>query len=160
MNESIKSYLSQRKQYVCVYGEKSDCITPTSSVPQGSILSPLLFALFINDLPPLIKSMILLFADDVKIFRKIKSHEDVRILQADIDTIHNWCRENLLEMNTNKCNSMTFTRKPANTTYQYIYKINSISLKTVSSCKDLGVIFDSKLTFELHYKNITSRAYK
>lgn len=156
----LKSYLSQRKQYIYVFGEKSECIIPGSSVPQGSILSPLLFALFINDLAPLIKSIILLFADDVKIFRKINSHVDARTLQNDINTIYNWCNENFLELNINKCNSMTFTRKPPNTTHQFVYNINNISLQKISSCKDLGVTFDSKLSFELHYKNITSRAYK
>lgn len=83
----LKSYLTNRKQFVCVYGEKSECITPNSSVPQGSIVSPLLFALFINDLPPLIKSKILLFADDLKIFIKINNLEDALQLQRDTNTI-------------------------------------------------------------------------
>lgn len=156
----LQSYLVGRKQFVVVYGEKSDCIIPNSSVPQGSVLSPLLFALFINDLPPLIKSEILLFADDVKVFRKINSHEDAMALQNDIDTIYNWCVVNDLELNNNKCESMTFTRKPQATIYQFLYKLNQMALPKVSSCKDLGITFDSKLSFELHYKNITSRAYK
>lgn len=69
----LQSYLSNRKQYVCVYGEKSESITPNSSVPQGSVLSPLLFALFINDLPSLIKSKLLLFADDLIFLQGPKS---------------------------------------------------------------------------------------
>lgn len=156
----LQSYLTERKQFVCVYGEKSHCITPNSSVPQGSVLSPLLFALFINDLAPLINSNLLLFADDLKVFRKINDHEDARALQVDIDTISNWCDLNGLELNIKKCNNITFTRKSQATTHQYLYKLNGTTLSRVSSCRDLGIIFDSKLSFELHYKNITSRAYK
>lgn len=97
----LQSYLVDRKQFVCVNGEKSDCITPKSSVLQGSILSPLLFALFINDLPSLIKSKILLFADDVKIFLRINDLNDARQLQQDINRALTWCAENDLEL---KCN--------------------------------------------------------
>lgn len=156
----IQSYLTERKQYISVHGELSNCITPNSSVPLGSVLSPLLFALFINDLPPLIKAKILLFADDLKIFIKITSHDDARLLQNDIETIVNWCNINNLQLNIGKCNTMSFTRKlPANT-HTFNYNINGHSLNRVNSCEDLGVIFDSKLTFEQHCKNITSRAYK
>lgn len=88
----LQTYLTQRKQYICLYVEKSECVTPNSWVPQGSILSPLLFALFINDLPPLVNSEILLIADDVKIFRKINSHDDARAPQNDIDTINSTVR--------------------------------------------------------------------
>lgn len=154
----LQSFLVERNQFVFVYGQKSDCIIPNSSVPQGSVLSPLLFALFINDLPP--HSKILLFADDVKIFRKINSHADARYLQNDVDRICNWCQINKLELNIGKCNKMTFTRKSPASTHQFLYKLNNTALPTISSCKDLGVIFDTKLSFDLHYKNITSRAYK
>lgn len=156
----LQSYLKGRKQFISIHGEKSVCITPNSSVPQGSVLSPLLFALFINDLAPLIKSNILLFADDIKIFNKISSYEDAKILQKDIETIVNWCSENELQLNINKCNAMTFTRKHPNFIQTYNYNINNRPLNRVNSYKDLGIILDSKLNFHLHSNNITSRAYK
>lgn len=156
----LESYLSERQQIVCINGEKSNSIHPKSSVPQGSVLSPLLFALFINDLPPLISSQILLFADDLKIFRTIKSLEDTRRLQNDINTIHNWCAINKLEINTSKCNSISFTRKTHCNLHQSNYNINGVALIQVNSIRDLGIIFDSRLSFESHIKNITSRAYK
>ena len=156
----IQSYLHNRTQIVCVYGEKSLPIIPKSSVPQGSILSPLLFALFINDLPQLIKSKILLFADDVKIFKKVVNLDDARILQNDINTITAWCDANKLQLNKSKCNVISFTRR-REITYQYFnYNINGHTLNRVQTIKDLGVTFDSKLTFENHIKNITTKAYK
>lgn len=128
-----QSYLWDRNQYVCVYGHESNSITPVSSVPQGSILSPLLFALYQNDLPSRIKSNVLLFADDMKIFANIKKHEDARILQGDIDTIYNWCENNQLQLNTKKCFTIAFTRKPIETTNQFLYKINGNVLQKVGS---------------------------
>lgn len=68
----LQSYLTGRKQYISIRGELSHCISPNSSVPNS-------FALFINDLPPLIKTRILLFADDLEIFLKITSHQDCRL---------------------------------------------------------------------------------
>lgn len=156
----IKSYLENRTQIVCVYGEKSDPIVPHSSVPQGSILSPLLFALFINDLPQLIQSNILLYADDLKIFSKVKDINDSRTLQMDIETIVNWCRNNNLQINISKCNVISFTRKREVSLQYFNYNIRGNTLNRVCAIKDLGVTFDSKLTFENHVNNITSKAYR
>lgn len=156
----LESYLANRQQLVCLNGEKSRIIYPKSSVPQGSVLSPLLFALFINDLPPLIKSQKLFFADDIKIFHSIKSINDTVQLQNDANTIFNWCTINKLSINTGKCNYMTFTRKTQTHLHQYNYNINGNSLVRMNSVRDLGIIFDSRLSFELHIKNITTRAYK
>lgn len=156
----IKSYLQNRTQIVCVYGEKSNPIKPKSSVPQGSILSPLLFALFINDLPQLIKSNILLYADDLKIFSKITTVDDAITLQNDVKTIVNWCHDNKLQINVSKCNVISFTRRREITFQYFNYNINGNALNRVQLIKDLGVTFDSKLTFENHIKIITNRAYK
>lgn len=156
----IKSYLENRVQIVCVYGEKSQPIEPKSSVPQGSILSPLLFALFINDLPQLLHSNVLLYADDIKIFLKIQSMNDAILLQKDIETIVNWCQVNKLQMNISKCNIISFTRRTEATFQYFNYNINGRTLNRVQSIKDLGVIFDSKLTFETHIKTITKKAYR
>lgn len=155
----LSSYLSDRTQIVCIGGEKSSPINPQSSVPQGSILSPLLFALFINDLPPLIKSNILLFADDVKIFLKINDLRDARQLQMDIETIINWCRINNLELNIRKCQVLSFTRRQEITFQYFNYNINNTTLLRVNTMKDLGVIFDSKLTFDAHINSLVKKSY-
>lgn len=155
----LKSYLSDRTQIVCIGGEKSSPNNPQSSVPQGSILSPLLFALFINDLPPLIKSNILLFADDFKIFLKINDLRDARQLQMDIETIINWCRINKLELNIRKCQVLSFTRRQEITFQYFNYNINNTTLQRVNTMRDLGVIFHSKLTFDAHINSLVKKSY-
>lgn len=156
----IQSYLENRTQIVCVYGEKSKPIKPKSSVPQGSILSPLLFALFINDLPELINSNILLYADDLKIFSKIETFDDLTSMQRDINTIIIWCQANKLQVNISKCNVMSFTHRRDLKFPFYNYNINGRTLDRVKSIRDLGVIFDPKLSFENHIKTITKKAYQ
>lgn len=156
----ILSYLSNRKQFVCLYGERSECITPKSSVPQGSILSPLLFALFINDLPELINTNILLFADDLKLFTKINCINDAHKLQSDINVIHGWCERNDLQLNRDKCYSITFTRKHEGSQLLFNYSINNAAVNRVNIIRDLGVIFDSKLKFEAHYQHILNSTFR
>lgn len=107
----LESFLKGRKQKVCLNGFKSEEIKPNSSVPQGSVLSLLLFALFINDLPINIKSQILMFADDVKIFGKIVDLSDTRRLQNDLNELSEWCRINGLSLNTSKCYVMFLRRR-------------------------------------------------
>ena len=86
----IRSWLNNRSQRVCLEGTTSEWMEVLSGVPQGSVLGPLLFLLFINDLDESIKSSLLKFADDTKILRKIYSAEDNRQLQEDIDTLLEW----------------------------------------------------------------------
>lgn len=107
----IYSFLTNRIQIVCVNGTKSKPIHPTSSVPQGCVLSTLLFSLFINDLPSNLNCNVLLFADDVKIFTSIKSFDDCRKLQNDINKIADCCDLNHLYLNVSKCSSISFTRR-------------------------------------------------
>lgn len=156
----LLSYLSNRKQFVCLYGEKSECIIPNSSVPQGSILSPLLFALFINDLPDLIHTKILLYADDLKLFTKINNINDAHKLQIDINAISNWCERNDIRLNKEECYVVTFTKKQEATQIVYNYSINNVAIKKISLIRDLGVIFDSKLTFEAHYQHIINSSFR
>lgn len=119
------------------YMVRNHSIIPGSSVPQGSILSPLLFSLFINDLPSLVRAKILLFADDLIIFSSIQNHGDAMILQNDINTIVDWCKANGLKLNFAKCNSMSFTRKHPANTYIFNYNIDGIALSKVNSYRDI-----------------------
>ena len=96
------SYLSDRRQRVVVNGKTSDWKPVTSGVPEGSILAPLIFSMFINDLPKHIQSNCLMYADDVKIFRKIESSSDGKRLQDDLDRLKSWSIRWGLKLNPGK----------------------------------------------------------
>ena len=99
----FKCYLTDRKQRVIVDGEVSRWLPVTSGVPQGSILGPLLFIIYINDLPSILKSSTpYLFANDTKCCSRVLSLNDAVFLQADLDNLSEWCQENDLSFNTSK----------------------------------------------------------
>ena len=99
----FKCYITDRKQRVIVDGEVSSWLPVTSGVPQGSILGPLLFIIYINDLPSILKSSTpYLFADDTKCCSRVLSLNDAVFLQADLDSLNEWCQDNDLSFNASK----------------------------------------------------------
>ena len=100
----ITSFLEDRKQKVVVNGEESDWANVTSGIPQGSVLGPLLFVLYINDLPDQVDSDAYLFADDTKIFRIIKTQNDRQILQEDLNKMESWSDKWLLKFHPENAN--------------------------------------------------------
>jgi ribonuclease P/MRP protein subunit RPP40 len=133
-------------------------MNPSSGVPQGSILGPLLFLIFVNDLVDRLASKSLQLADDLKISRKIETVEDCLALQNDIDMLVNWCTENRIKLNVKKCSVLTTTLKPNALLFKY--DVGGDELTRVTSKKDLGVIFDNKLNFNEHIDAITRKAYR
>ena len=127
----ITEYLNNRSQVVVVNGEKSLPADIISGIPQGTVLGPLLFVVYINDLLDNTKSDGFLFADDAKIFRAVTSKEDALILQSDIKLLEDWSRTWLLNFHPDKCHILTFG-------------------KFENTKKVLGVVFDSELTFQDH----------
>ena len=103
----ISSFLGNRTQYVVVNGTKSSEQKVISGVPQGSVLGPLLFVLYINDLPDQLECMSLMFADDTKIFRTIKSTDDIAALQRDLIKLEEWSHTWLLKFHPDKCKVLT-----------------------------------------------------
>lgn len=154
----FRTYLTGRKQNVRIKGFSSQDIMATSGVPQGSHLGPYLFNLFINDLTREIQSEHLLYADDLKLFRIVKSHEDCVLLQDDLDRIKAWCSLNKLELNIEKCKSISFWK----TTHliENDYVVEGTVLERVSSISDLGIIIDNKMTFQPHYDYIINKSLK
>ena len=149
------SYLSDRRQRVVVNGQISQWKSVTSGVPEGSLLAPILFSLFINDLPSTISSPCLMYADDVKIFRKISSPSDCYELQRDLDRLTAWSASWGLTLNPSKCRSFTATLRRA--PVQITYNIGGTVLEHVDEVRDLGVLIDKKLTFTQHIDSIVRR---
>ena len=118
----FKIYLSGRLQQVVVQGAKSSQLPITSGVPQGSILGPLLFLVYVNTIPNYISAStdVAMFADDTKCFRTIRSPNDAEMIQNDISGLESWSNEHHLHFNTLKCNVLSISRKkfPIEAAYQ------------------------------------------
>ena len=154
--EWFKSYLTSRSQCVVLDGENSEWKPVTSGVPQGSILGPLLFLLFINDMPDVVtSSTTALFADDCKLFREIKSAQDCILLQSDLNALHEWSNRWKMTFNPAKCKVLTIARSRSPVTFDY--QIDGTNLEHVGDFKDLGVVFDETLSFKNHINSIVSK---
>ena len=139
----IKAFLSGRKQCVRVDDHYSSWRSVMSGIPQGSVLGPILFVIFINDMPKVVTSMCQLFADDAKIFRGISSKDDVALLQGDLDNLSEWSEKWQLAFNVGKCKSLHIGSR--NTHHKY--RMNGKGLEHIEEEKDLGVLIDEKLDF-------------
>ena len=151
----IKSFLSNRKQRVSVNGALSDITDVTSGVPQGSVLGPVFFLLYINGN---IKSSIRLFADNSIIYRKISSKTDHEILQTDLNQLQTWSDKWQMEFNVSKCVHLPITNKTKPSPHKY--SLSGQPLSTVSSHSYLRVKLDFKLTWTNHVTDITSKSSK
>ena len=154
----IRSFLTGRSQRVVLDGVFSDEVEVTSGVPQGSVIGPILFLVYINDITDNVKSNVRLFADDTLIYRKIQSAGDSLILQSDLDIVSQWCRDWQLSLNIEKCVAMSITRSPMRSVSQTPYHISGTTLEFVSEYKYLGVVFSSNLSFKTHVREIVGSA--
>ena len=134
---------------VRVNGELSESKPVISGIPQGSVLGPLLFVIYINDLPDVVSSNVLLFADDTKIFRQVTTKDDALQLQQDIDALSRWSDDWLLKFNIKKCHVLTMG-KFNNIRYTHRYRLDQTELEHVFEEKDLGVTMDMELNFKDH----------
>jgi hypothetical protein len=154
----LASYLSNRSQLVAVKGYTSSAISVFSGVPQGSHLGPLLFIVFINDLVSRLSCPALLYADDLKIYTSIENTNQSTILQNDLEAVSEWCTSNNMDLNINKCYVIYFTRKTNE--FIHTYHIRDGVLARTDTVRDLGVIFDEKLSFRPHYDYIVKRGLR
>ena len=143
----LRSYLCGRTQYVCVGGSASRLQPVISGVPQGSVLGPLLFNFYINDISLLQLSAgtMSLYADDVMLYRIIRSQADFISLQADVDTLCIWTDKNRLKFNATKCKYMVISRKRQPIVPSSPIAIKDTPLVKVFSYKYLGVWITSTL---------------
>ena len=150
----LNTYLRSRTQYVKIQDETSLPFAVNSGVPQGSHLGPLLFVLVMNKLPSFIdKAIVLIYADDVKLFLPVKTIKDCYALQQDLINFGRFCAECGLKVNASKCSVMTFTRRTTPIDFEYRYQ--DIVLSRVTSMRDLGVIYDQTLSFNNHINQLT-----
>ena len=157
--EWLESYLTDRRQAVKIKNGLSGEIMVKSGVPQGGHMSTILFICFINDIPDIFEDcMVLLYADDLKIFRVIENTGDCVKMQNDLNNFTQWCDNNNLALNLNKCKVMRFYRGSQPMVFNY--SLNNSFLEPTTTFKDLGVFFDTTLSFRNHYDFICNKALK
>lgn len=152
----IAQFLTNRSQFVFVNNVKSNSLPVRSGVPQGSVLGPLLFLIYINDLPNNLSCNLRMFADDCVIYRKITNTFDQAALQNDLNEVLNWCDHWLMTLNPNKCKLVSFHRRK--NPLQFSYEIANMPVETAVSYKYLGVTLTPDLSWRTHITNMISSA--
>ena len=152
----IASSLSDCTQRVVVEGSSSDRVPVISGVPQGSVLGPLLFLLFINDLPDKIASKTRPFADDCIEYRQIIDQSDCKALQEDLNRLAEWETKWDMAFHPQKCSVLSITRSRTPTRYHYRLKGHILELQ--DSTKYLGVDLQFWLSWKIHIDRITKKA--
>ena len=148
----VENFLSGRTQKVRVDGALSTPVRVSSGVPQGSVLGPLLFLLYINDIAENVTSKLHLFADDCLLHREIITARDCNELQVDLDRLNAWCSKWLLKFNVSKCHHLRVSSRHSTT--PEIYKIDG---QTIAGCKSalyLGVTLQSNFKWNEHIDNV------
>ena len=154
----ISSFLTNRTQTVLVDSAHSDPSPVLSGVPQGTVLGPLLFLIYINDISSNLSpgTSLRLFADDSLLYRQISSPADQAILQSDLNTLQTWEANNKMEFHPQKCQVIQITNKKEK--LNHIYKIHDTPLQPANAAKYLGITIDNKLNFNTHISEITKKA--
>jgi len=157
----VRSFLTSRHQRVIVNGALSETSEVTSGVPQGSVLGPVLFTMFVCDIPSQINNMVAMFADDTKLYSAIQDPPDeyTRDLQSDIDRLQAWASRMQMLFHPDKCVTMHLGRNIPHHEYTMQKQDGTpYTLKTVDKEKDLGVLIDHKLTFSQHIQAQVNKA--
>ena len=154
----LRHFLTDRKQRVVVRGTCSDWSSVTSGTAQGTILGPLLFLLYINDITECVSSTVKLYADDTKIYRELVDPIiDSQLLQADLANLSEWACKWQLRFNADKCESMRITHSRDKSLTNYTL---GKPLKDVNSFKDLGVTITKDLSWGIHISMTVNKANK
>jgi len=155
----LKDYLYNRQQTVVYNGTSSGNNNVTVGVPQGSILGPLLFVLFINDLPTVLsKSKVVLYADDTALFSSGNATSVRDDLQSDLDALEAWFSANKLTLNIKKTKWMLVgSPHLLKKCRKLVLSISSIILEQVASFKYLGIYIDEHLSWKVHIKYMTGK---
>ena len=152
----IEEWLRNRKQRVVLNGEVSEWMDVTSSVVQGSVLGPLCFTIYMNDMEEGITSTLSKFADDTKVIHPMKTPADQEILQNDINKLLKWAEDWQMAFNISKCAVIHFGNKNP----KYAYHMGEMELKQSKEEKDLGVYITENMKFSKHCAEAVKKANK
>jgi len=152
----IKDFLSNRTQSVILENHKSAPLEVVSGVPQGTVLGPLLFLAYINDLPEATSSSARLFADDCLLYRRIRKTEDADILQKDLTSLEQWEKTWQMSFHPEKCTVIRISGRRQK--HQSSYQLHGHNLDVVDSGKYLGVTISNDLYWTKHINQTSSKA--
>ena len=163
----LQDYLAHRRQKVILDNVSSNILNVNSGVPQGSILGPLPFIIFINDIYDCIdpNTKISQYADDTKIWRQILSEHDCEILQTDVNKLQGWCTNNKMNFNNEKCHALAVKATDYLLTDElpfstFFYSLDDNIIDYSYQERDLGVLMNSKFSFIDHHQAIITKAYQ
>lgn len=156
----VSAYLSNRTQFVDINGHCSSKLQVTSGVPQGSVLGPLLFLIYINDIVEVVPEYvgIRLFADDCVLYKEIVTMNDQQLLNTCLDNVYQWCKQWDMKLNSDKTVYMNITRKK--NFFSFPYALQTHVLREVSVYKYLGVTITKNLSWNMHVSNICASAFR
>ena len=153
----ISNWLTKRTQRVLVNGSASNYVPVTSGVPQGTVLGPLMFPIYINDINKnVISSSIGLFSNDCVIYKATDTKEGCILLQKDLDTLSQWARIWQMHFNINKCILLRFTRSSSPILNEYL--INGQPIQCSDTYKYLGIQLNRTLSWKIHITTIINKA--
>lgn len=157
----IESFLSNRRQQVRANGELSEFRPVISGVPQGSILGPVLFTIYVNDIPSEIESLISMYADDTKIYTAIISESSITSLKSDLRRLEAWAKRMQMKFHPAKCKVMHLGKTNPKATYDMETADGKRhNLEETEVEKDLGVEVDNQLKFSKHIQSKVNKANK
>ena len=152
----FRNYLTTHRQRVVLNGTYSSWLPVTSGVSQGSILGPLLFIMYLNDLDKAITCNFKLYADDVTLYHRIASHQDCSFLQNNLNSFLDWCSRWQMSLQTHKCEALCISNKRS--LVQFTYYCSNYPLKWSKSVRYLDVVINSRLTWSYHCRSVCSKA--
>ena len=158
----IESFLVGRKMSVVLSGTKSSNVSVDSGVPQGSVIGPVLFIIFVNHLMSGLKNKVMMFADDLKLYVKLPHpNQGLNVNthgQEDIDLLVNTATSWGLKLNASKCVVLRFRRNFSQIAANQIYTVNGAPLLEKEAHRDLGVLIDTSLKFHDHIRDTVFKA--
>ena len=154
ISDWITGWLTGRRQRVKLNGRYSDWCSVSSGVPQGSVLGPTLFIIYLNDLEETTSSNMLKFADDAKIYRQVNNDSDAQALQEDMNTLQKWAKKWKMTFNADKCKCMHIGKNNR----KYSYNIGATKMEETEEEKDLGVLISNNLKVSKQCEHASKRA--